>query len=368
MMKTLIVKIIIFLIPVSVLLAVPISILYKLGELYSISEVIDIQNETKGLYGSAYSNSHTLYKILKTKETKPRVLVLGTSRTMQFRDFFFTKSFYNAGGGIYQLSDYQKFFSQAYNDEDLYPSLLLISLDQYFFNEAWVDNQSSDFDNRDIDIYSLNKLQKVTRDIFTQRIPFSLLVDLFVNKEDNVGVTAIVHRDGFRMDGSYCYNRIITQKQNSQDLFEDVFQRIKGGTMRFEYGNNIYEKQLDILDDFLDFCQSKNIYVVAFLPSYPTSVWTKMKDSGKYTYIDKLSNKLPSILKKHEYSFFDYSDMAQFGSGDEEAIDGFHGSEKTMLRSLIDMTQKDTTLLKYVDINKLNLILKASNNNYSVYH
>ena len=101
-----------FLIPLLVIFTPPIIVLVRCGELEAIDVrfVVKMQHakDSLVLYGPAYSDCTKLYKLEGAKAAKAGVLVLGTSRSMQFRSAMFSSNvrFYNAGGGLRELDTF----------------------------------------------------------------------------------------------------------------------------------------------------------------------------------------------------------------------------------------------------------------------
>jgi hypothetical protein len=69
------------------------------GELSNPDKIISYQSKNNILYGLAYSNPVKYFKLKNVEYKKPEIISLGTSRVLQFRDFFFKKPglFYNSG-------------------------------------------------------------------------------------------------------------------------------------------------------------------------------------------------------------------------------------------------------------------------------
>ena len=77
-----------------------------------MSRVVDTQlslGTTSSLYGRLlFSQQFDVYKYAMIKRTRPKIVMHGTSRVMQIRDFMFhplEKWFYNAGGMIQSPHD-----------------------------------------------------------------------------------------------------------------------------------------------------------------------------------------------------------------------------------------------------------------------
>lgn len=85
----------------------------------------------------------------------------------------------------------------------------------------------------------------------------------------------------------------------------------------------------------------------------------------KYSYLTQICDSLHPLFEKHHYPLFDFSDGGAIGSRDAEFIDGFHGSDKTYLRMMVEMARKNRSvaaffsdtirlkqwILEYTDIN-----------------
>ncbi len=137
-MKKFIRNLTIFLLPILCLLGFNLFILTLSGELFSPDRIIACQSTDNGLIGLAYSNPIKYIKLKITEHKKPKILLLGTSRVMQFRDFFFNNPelFYNAGGAISKIKDFNIFINTL-ETENI--QIVIVGLDQYFFNKNWDD-------------------------------------------------------------------------------------------------------------------------------------------------------------------------------------------------------------------------------------
>jgi hypothetical protein len=332
-------------------------ILFACGELTSINDVVEHQTHNdQMLFGLAYSNPAVSYKLSATIKRKPEVLALGTSRVMPFRNVYFTSpaSFYNAGGGVEQLIHFSHFLSKIPAKDQ--PKILIIGLDQYFFNDQWVNNNTKLNElylqnlNRQTDILNLSntELVRVLKDVLLRKIPTNSIL----NHGSNVGINAIVKGDGFIKDGSYHYGTISSNPDDPKHHdyhYTDTISRIEKGVSRFEYGEKVSKQSLEQLKALLSYCDKRKIHVIGFLPPYANSIYKKMLQKGdKYNYLLKIPGEIEGEFQKYGYSFFDFSDLKSTGAGDIETTDGFHGSEAAYSRILNLMGAKDSYLRKYL--------------------
>ncbi len=358
--------------PVAVLVLLPLLLLYKSGELLSLDAVIERQQKDHSLVGLAYSEPNPQYKFLTTVKLRPQILALGSSRVMQFRDYFFTEPFYNAGGAVAKIVNFEAFLRGIPDEQK--PKVVIVGLDQYSFNANWdnmrtppanfVASKSFLTPHSFADTYPnhhQNMLYDALSDIVKGKVN---LKTIFSYKGSAIGLQAIVNGDGYLPDGSYLYTKEI--KNPSPSRFENIVERINAGTAKFEYGEEVNQNALVALKSLLRYTKEKDVYVVAFLPPYAQVALEKMEESGKYGYIEKLPKELFPIFQSYNYPFFDFTNISSVGSSDKEAIDGFHGSDVTYLRILINMAEREKTLSQYVDQKSLKELLKNRESDFIV--
>lgn len=329
-----------------IIFSIPFYIIEFSGEGASLKEAIYKQEQDSSLLiAYAFSYIDPYLKAEKAKRVKSDILILGTSRTMQFRSFFFNPaySFYNAGGGITHIHELYNFLICT----QVKPQLLIIGLDQYFFNPYWknINILSTNYEYKSSLItVLLRNMLKIYKRLIKGEIKLSSL-----NDNRNIGFLARTKGDGFRIDGSYFYNQIINCPYSSKDyMFHNTYANIKEGSHRFEYSDSIDCNSIKVLNKLLSYCHNHSIKVVAYLPPYAPSVMKYMNRTGMYSYLYQIYPALLPLFKHYDYSLFDFSDGNIIGSMDTEFLDGFHGSEKTYLRMLIEMTKQDNTLLPYL--------------------
>jgi len=85
----------------------PIIYLSRLGEFMNLDRIVNqqINNENTVLYGTAVHVNTMNYKRMLLRESNPKVIALGSSRVMQFRQNMFKVEFVNMGGGMNSISE-----------------------------------------------------------------------------------------------------------------------------------------------------------------------------------------------------------------------------------------------------------------------
>jgi hypothetical protein len=330
-----------------IIVFVPVYILLVTDEGVTPEFAISYQeNDKSSKLGFAYNENTSVLKLIRTMQLNPDILILGTSRSMQFGNQFFSSqySFYNAGGAVSEMEHFLPFM----NKTEVTPQLLIIVLDQYFFNESWVSTQPENY----LDIVSMsfqtvlqNNISRIWQDILKGKIPFKF------SYNTNLGLLAKVTNDGFRYDGSYDYCRIMENPETSLDyMFVDTKKRISKGIRRFQYANDLYNKSIIELNNLLSYCSKKEIYVVGILPPYAPEIWAIMRNNeynDRYLYLSLIPDEIAPLFVKWKFSFFDFSDGLIVNSIDNEFIDGFHGSKKTYARMALKL-RTENEVSKYL--------------------
>ena len=377
-MKKFLLKTFIFVLPYAILFAFLGKVLFSSGELDSIEKIIDFQIANKSvLYGPAYTVSCPTYKLKSIIKRKPEIIALGSSRVMQFRDKFFTLSpdkFYNAGRGANKIKDFKDFLEKI--PEEKLPKVVIMGLDPYFFNSNWDEVSEDDSvlihikqkgNNPIFLINSTSFIRDTVRGKTLTKVDYEGL-DPGLKKYIPKGYNAKNNGNGFRNDGSYCYGKYFSNPEDSDDWgFKETFKRIKDGNRRFEYSEKVSAKAIKELEEFLKFCQEREIYVIGFLPPYASKVYNKMKSMKEYGYLDNIFKELNRAFKMYKYPLYDFLDINSFGSNDNEVIDGFHGSEVSYLRLFVLMVEPEPILQKYTDSEKLKQYLKRTTSPYLVF-
>ena len=376
-MKKIAVKSIIFLIPVLIIYGFPLFVLLASDEFCNIDKVIDLQKDDSELtvLSLGYSQHNKYFKLKSAKARKSDILVLGSSRTMQFRSAAFKEnfSFYNAGGSIYRTTDLTYFLNQLPRKDQ--PQLIIVGLDQEIFNQ---NRDISDgiqpeslFETRDgwLKILTL-KFKTVWADYFKGKISIARIC----SDETNYlwGIRAKMTGRGFRNDGSQRYpNRIYGNplyEEDKEPLIKDGLELMRQDRTAYRRGSELNQKAIDDLEVFLELCKERGIYVIGFLPPYASIIYDKMISMGnEYAYIPQIKPALAPLFDKYGFAFYDYSKLAWLGASDAEIIDSCHAAEKAYVRILLNITKTNTVSCEYIDVPFLQEKLSRSKGPYDVF-
>lgn len=327
----------------------------------------DIKSEKPYVIGYAYNENN--YRYLKWGHLNhfPQyaVIALGSSRVLQFRDFMFRAKFYNAGYTVTSINDFKPFLESLPSSK--LPQTLIISLDQWMFNENW--DELASFKRKDFwrksysSTPSFSTLKNVYSDILHGKY-------LFPTRQDSahiswIGLNAVINKKGFRNDGSISYGSEILGPDfkpvfNPDKVFQDTFIRIERGVNRFEFGQTPNRNAYYRLNHLLKFCKEKQINVIAFLPPFPPAVYDRLQNSSNHFYMFSIFSNIKNLFQQFGYKVYDFSSANALGSHNEEFVDGFHGGEVVYARVLLEMSKSDSTITNIVDVSSLTTLIYAN--------
>ena len=330
----------------------------------------------RGLIGFAWNEQNYPWMKHQALLMLPRqdVLAVGSSRVLQFRREMFLCPFWNAGYSILTTSDFSTFLSLL--PADRHPRILLISLDQWMFNSAWIAESGHTTPDRWTNNPSnnlrtgLRLLPDVLADVARGRIEITPLLQ---HRPDAPwGLNAWQNAKGFRPDGSFAYGRQVQQRLTSDPRtpdfqFAGTLRRIAGGSDRFQFGDTPDQQALSSLQAFLRTCSDLNIHVVAFLPPFADTVSSVLQKSGRHQYLELLPTALQQVFTNTSHELHCFPTLASLGADDSEAIDGFHAGEKATLRQLLQMLQQGSALNQCCSTEQLQRDLAAAPNALEVY-
>lgn len=335
------------------------------GELNSTEDIVEKQwNNSNCLVGLGYNEQTPFYKLLNANHYKAPIISLGTSRVMQFKQFFFSSQFYNCGGAVEgNFNEYKNFIENL----DYSPEIIIIGLDTWVFNDAWNRNYPQYNSFQEIKEFSRGTipLMKIIADWIARKWS----VDDLNLYPENIGFNGKVKDNGFMYDGSYYYGNIYRDPTSSTDYkFGDTKKRIAKGVSRFEWGAHIDESTLIQLDNLLSYCQKNNINVIGFLPPFAPSIYNMMKNSGNYNYLTEIAPACKKIFEKYNLEFYDFMDGENLDMPDEYYIDGFHGSEIVYGHILEKLVMSNSAVSQYVNTHKIRHLIDNAYSGYTFYN
>jgi len=338
--------------PFFVVFGFPLIVLFRAGEFKGIDipAVISSQIKSKDefYYRPAYNNNDYLYKIVGTQKKIPKILVVGSSRSMQIRSIFFKNpgTFYNAGGSASKVSHLTCFLDQIPAGHE--PKLLILTLDPEWFNGKYDNEGSLHYQQFLVPATGLGLISNNFVQIYKDNWHKKFTLHALFNAPSNcIGLNASINGNGFRRDGSYLYAKSIINPDEGLEpghRFQDALNRIATGSDRFEFAETPAEWALENLASFLESAARRDIHVVAAITPYAPKVWRTMVDTRRYGYLGTLGHRLEPLFASFGFIFLDCSNPAKLTAQDSEFFDGFHPSERVAIRLLQTLARKDPYL------------------------
>ncbi len=259
--------------------------------------------------GNAMNNENVFaYKLELVKQTKPKVIALGSSRVLQFREEFFTHSFISAGNAMNTLKEGRLFLEEVFKFYK--PDIVILGLGVWWFNPFIPNYEKGEYFNITGTNISGAKVRDIVKHIYHRQFfqPQYLLDNHFITNPysnlDSLGLNAIYNGRGFFKDGSYVYGEIFKDEKTKDANFADTFWRIENSHSQFAYASHIDKERMQDLFNILNLLEKHHIQVVIFIPPLAPSVYQAIQDKPKeYAHIDKermqdLFNIL-NLLEKH---------------------------------------------------------------------
>jgi hypothetical protein len=352
-----------FLVPIVLLGIVAGAIVFLSGELLPVRMVAKLQDYGRPFIYLAQFSDHTYWlKVEATRIKKPEILVIGASRSNQWRSAMFQPAiFYNAGNCVYTQRDYRRMLEDI---GDNAPRVIIFSIDFYTFNDAW-DPTFGMVSYDDLSGWGTGEQKKILRDFISQarsepkslaRVPVEPVYGF-----PAVGLMASGTGIGTRIDGSYQYGARILGKQGV--TLESAIERTVIGRKPFQFGARIDQAQRDEFERFVKLAQSKGITLIGVTMPFAPAVVDALNRSPKHAiWREFQSPEFAEWIERQGVAYFNFTNLGSFGGRPEEFVDPFHPSEPAYVRILLTMlvNPKVRAILPEIDVSALRKRLAES--------
>ncbi len=318
-------------------------------EVISIKTVTETQAKatTELYYGrQILGNSLSNYKFQRFMQAQPKVLVLGQSVVLQFRNFMFSPyqaDFYNTGLMARNAKDLNYVLDLIESGQVKKPSLVLLGVDLSFFlkhtsldAEEWTRNYPED--RATIAQSHLKGMQRIFRDKSLWRFP----------KTDVGFGRAGMQGRGYRNDGSYRHEGEISRflRDSSYEdgvLLSKLQQKIEPFILPFEFSKEKESIYFKVLERF----KRNGIELILYIPPYSDTFFNEaMKDpvfSGFWGHFMDVQAKLIQA----GYHVIPFTTPSRMGLNDTYMVDAEHPSEVFCALQLKKSIQENTVKGKY---------------------
>lgn len=312
------------------------NFLKKSYEFTSVSDIVDNQLQTGGLYLSAVNTAEFQYKLELYKRMKPEIVALGSSRVLQFRQHHFKKRFLNMGRTITALED-QEIINEMMRIHK--PEYILFGLDHFWFNippnKSFPNNKNRGTELNPYKIFIPLKWIMDDKITATQFIQIAGGADRVAGVDTlSYGVAARHGTGGYAKDGSHYYYSEITAAPRGGEKkgFSHFEKLIEEANTGYAFpGDSIKSEKWRLVAEIMDTIQKNGVKIIVFLPPVAHPVYKKIINSKKFGYISELK----TFGQKFNVPFYDFLDPRSLTMDQCEFLDGIHGGEIVALKMLL---------------------------------
>jgi hypothetical protein len=322
----------------------------------SLRDVAKEQHRKDALYGTALSRNAFGHKLELVKEVKPRVIALGSSRSLGIREELFTVPFVNCGNAMNALNEGRMFIEELTTFHK--PELIIMGVDFWWFSEEVRQPERYGYHRNDGTQLTLDKMYKPFEYIFTSKLELRdyLNIALFKkNKNDitnyaNMGLIAIIRGSGFRKDGSHLYaDTIFGQKGGGRSIQLQTVKSKKGKRhIVHAYGSEISQKRVEELHRIIALCKEKGIELIVIYPPVSDSAYEQiMANRDQFEYFFRVQEVVSALPVEH----YIFQSTHSISSSNCECIDSVHIGEVAYQRLFLAILERnpDSLLKKYIN-------------------
>lgn len=338
----------IFLLVAGLLAGFSALVLVRAGEYKPLAQVIERQAETKGLYGPALPRSISAYKQKLFDRYRPDAVALGSSRMLQFRAEDFNAPFINLGG-TGSLAETAGLARTLFGGHK--PGLVILGLDFWWFRGGSVFPDaaagSTEPGMRPGD------LLRPYAWLAGNRLDSGDLQTILSEDTPHTGTWAIAAGDGYDAAGAYHSTSVWTGRTQADKGFGKSLAKVARGEGPYAAGEEIDEKQWQMLIALLDDLAAQKLNVVLLLPPVAPGVLDAMTQAAKYRYIDRLRLRLSETAAAYRFPLFDDHDIRFAGGTDCEFTDAVRGGPVVYKRVLLDMAVREPSVRERANLSAL---------------
>lgn len=359
-------RLMIFSLPIIFIIIIYESILLYLGESMPVSWAIHIQKRVDNtLYLRKYfSHQFNIYKYKLIQIKKPKILILGSSRVMQFRDFMFhpfEKEFLTAGGMIRSVSELKQYVDLVSSEDLPKPEVVIIGVDHWWikkgdlYNSNWLSKEGL----KD-DAYNFSAHITAAREFLKRKdFPFYQVKRKWKKKDlygfNTIGCLSNEDIRGFRNDGSCFYGVSLLKDYIKKPVYIDresfpFIDRVKTKQKQFKTPAEIDKGKVKILLASIQDMKNMEIEIYIFPPALSNQCYQAIQASGELkTFWNQYIKELKKISNDLGVKFWPYRGPDDYGLSDKYMIDGAHPSEVFIgyyLQEMFKKNKKNSSIFK----------------------
>lgn len=375
-LSTFCLHLVVFLTPLLVLVCVFEAAFWRVGESWPMGRIAAAHEEHNTLLiRKQYFGQPNSFKFHRVRALKPEVICLGTSRSLQIRNLFFTPrngAFYNGGGMLGTFADIHAYVD-AVQTGDLPKSQVVIFCVEPWWIKSGLPpakvSWGSDTQYADSFFIPEAHITAMRMRLKESGIPWNGMGTAFTPAQHSgypvIGVAALAKGVGFRHDGSYQYDpgTIISFRTNPP-FYEDrevppVIENLRNAADKFTRAPSIDIKRVhSIIEDFKTL-RGLGVEVLVVLPPWAKPCYDLLEEGRpEHGWWKPYKTAVPAACREAGFTCVGPSKPQDYGLEDTTMWDGYHSSEVLMARIIYDLAMKtpeDSAIRKLIstDLSRL---------------
>ncbi|MDZ7696590.1 MAG: hypothetical protein U5R49_06620 [Deltaproteobacteria bacterium] len=369
-------RVTIFLLPILLVGIFYEIILWNSGESWPISRIVEEQSRNPDLVWrrNYFSQFAETYKFLLVKQARKEILVVGSSRVLNFRSIFFHPfegMFMNGGRLLSNLGDVASFADSLETGALPKPEVLIVGLDPWWLKQGSRVPRGFDPANLPEDAWEVGAhVSAITGLISNGSFPFQLLkpgqnlLTPFCNRPAR-GLAALFNGSAYRSDGSTLHEKVYADFLENPKYRDrenpPIIERVRALNGRFKPCPGIDPQKIDFLLKHLENLRHLGIEIVVFFPPFSDEVAAEISEIAELRkWWKDYWDLVPEILTARGFQIFGVSNPSVLGLDDRYMLDGFHPSEVLVAAILVDWLENvsSSSILASIDIGWLKSLSK----------
>ncbi|MBK8158227.1 MAG: hypothetical protein IPK59_05395 [Rhodospirillaceae bacterium] len=320
------------------LLGISYLALHRAGETIDPITAASIQQEHDVRYSSGLFYRPRPYKIERARLAEAEVVLLGSSRAMQFIADPWRSKAINAGGAMRDLESGEIFVNAVL--ERYRPRQMIIALDWWWLSATRRPDAPTDASPETP--LTLHELTQPAVWLWNGTLTPRNLSTLLFSPEDllpGIGLPARFGDAGWDPFGHYDYGISLTEQAGGSDVgFAETLKDMARQSKRNDRApwNEFSEASWHRLEVLIHKLQDHDVEVMVVLPPVAGPIYEWVAEQSEPNIVNEVRRRLSSL----PVLTFDFHDPSSLGTDPCEFVDGIHGGEVTYLR-VIDAMAAD---------------------------
>lgn len=318
-------------------------------EFREISEVAVEQQSANGIYGTAIHSNDFEYRMQLAHLRRSDVLAIGSSRTQQFREEYFSSSFTCACLVAHDLTGVEGFLAELLPEHQ--PKLIIIGLDYEWFLNDFVEGTGISKSRTNHQALAFSKLMRPYEWAMDGRLSFDDFVETLSGRDlqnsllnfPQTGLAAIRRMRGIRRDGSY-FNGYVTSGAWTGypwAQFRHDIKVIRATDNNVWPSGQILAGRIERLRKIIEMAETAGSKVILMLLPFPERILDELDRHPA----SKALSQVGTMIRDWPRESYDFTDGRKLGGGDCEYLDGRHGGDVVYMRILRDLLEQNPSSL-----------------------